>query len=212
MIKFDNVDLAYNGKKVFAGLSLEIKEGEKVAISGRSGIGKSSLFSLILGFTEPAKGKVLFNGICVDEKTAWNVRKQISFIDQDVSVGVNKVSEWISFVAGLKSNSAIDFGEKKVKELMSFFELDHSFFNKNISDLSGGERQRIAIILSALLGRKIFLLDEVTSALDKHLKKKAADFFIGKKEWTVLIISHDSVWVENTPVKVFDLEAGKWKQ
>ena len=211
MIKFDSVDLAYNGKIVFADLSLEIRQGEKVVISGRSGLGKSSIFSLILGFVEPSKGKVFFDGLCVDDKTAWDVRRKVSFIDQDVSVGVERVSDWIDFVSGFKANRGLDFGEKKVKELMSCFDLGHDLLNKNISELSGGERQRVAIILSAMLGRKIFLLDEVTSALDKHLKKKVVDFFFREKDWTVVIISHDSVWLDNISVKVFDLEVGKWK-
>lgn len=212
MIKFENVDLAYNEKKIFAGLSLEIKQGEKIAVAGRSGLGKSSLFSLILGFVEPTDGNVFFGGVRIDEKTAWQVRRKIAFVDQDVSLGHEKAADWISFVSGLKANSSADFAETKVKELMGYFELEHSLLNKNVSDLSGGERQRVAIVLSVLLARKIFLLDEVTSALDKNLKQKVADYFIGKKEWTVIVISHDSVWVDNACVKVFDLETGKWKQ
>ena len=77
--------------------------------------------------------------------------------------------------------------------------------------MSGGERQRLAIIISVLLKRNIFFLDEITSALDKHLKKKVADFFVEKDDWTAIIISHDPVWLENQSVKVFDLEEGKWK-
>lgn len=211
MIKFDNVDLAYDGKNVFTSLSLEIKHGEKVVISGKSGLGKSSLFSLILGFVQPTGGKIFFDGICVDEKTAWDVRKKVSLIDQDVSLGVDRVSDWILFVSGFRANTSLDFGKKKVEELMSCFDLNHDLINKNISELSGGERQRIAIVLSILLERKFFLLDEVTSALDKYLKKKVADFFIGEKEWTVVVISHDSIWLDNASVKVFDLETGKWK-
>jgi len=210
MIKLDCVGLKYNEKKVFSGLSLEILRGEKVVVLGRSGLGKSSLFSLILGYVQPNCGNVFFCGVCIDEKTVWDVRKRVSFIDQDVSVGGGTVAEWLAFVSGLRVNSSLDFGNNQVRELFELFELGHDLLDKDVSELSGGERQRIAIVVSALLGREVFLLDEVTSALDKHLKEKVTGFFLKEAGWTVVVISHDAVWLDNPAVKVFDLEAEKW--
>ena len=60
--------------------------------------------------------------------------------------------------------------------------------------MSGGEKQRFALIAGLLLGRKIFLLDEVTSSLDRDMKKKVVDFFADQTDWTVLAVSHDTVW------------------
>ena len=210
MIEFKNVSLNFNGKAVFSNLSFAISGGDKVVVLGKSGLGKSSLFSLILGFVQPDSGTVLFDGICVDEKSVWDVRRKIAFVDQDVSVGAGKLSEWLVFVSGFKSNSSADFGQKKVEELMNFFEMGHDLLDKDVSELSGGERQRIAIVVSVLLGRKVFLLDEVTSALDRNLKEKVAEFVFREKDWTVIVISHDNIWFNNTSVKIFDLEAGKW--
>lgn len=212
MIKFENIDLIFDDKKIFSDFSLEIAKGEKAIFLGKSGLGKSSLFALLLGFVRPQNGKVLIDGVPVDEHTVWHVRQKVSFIDQDVSVGDYKVSEWFAFVAGIKENQSLDFSEDKIQGLMDFFELSRDLLNKDISELSGGERQRVAIIVSVLLGRNVFLLDEVTSALDKNLKKKTADFFIRHKDWTVISISHDAVWLDNLNVKVFDLERKSWKQ
>ncbi len=212
MIGFENIDLAFDDKKVFSGFSLEIAQGEKVVLLGKSGLGKSSLFALLLGFVRPQKGRVLFDGAPVDEHTVWDVRQKVSFVDQDVSVGDYKVSDWFTFVAGIKANQSLDFSEDKIHELMDSFELSRDLLNKDISEISGGERQRVAIIVSALLGRDVFLLDEVTSALDKNLKKKVADFFIGHEDWTVLSVSHDALWLDNPHVRIFDLEQKAWKQ
>ena len=68
MIKLVNVNLAYNGESVFENFSLEIKTGAKAVILGKSGLGKSSLFCLILGFTTPIKGKVFFDGVLLTRK------------------------------------------------------------------------------------------------------------------------------------------------
>ena len=212
MIKFNNIHLCYNGKIIIQNLSFEIKHGEKAVLLGKSGSGKSSLFGLFLGFIEPSEGEIIFEGMRVDKKSAWYVRKKVAYIDQDVSIGDGKVLDLLNFVSELKTNTSLDFNKGKVNDLLSHFELSNDTINKEIGDLSGGERQRLAIVISILLERNIFLLDEVTSSLDKHLKKKVADYFVEREDWTCLVISHDSIWLDNPAVKVFDLEEGKWKQ
>ena len=212
MIEFDGVHLSYGGKVVFKGLSFKIEQGGKVVIYGRSGIGKSSLFSLILGFIRPDRGSVRFGGTPIDEKSCWDVRRQVAFVDQDVSIGRGRVADWFKFVLALKANSAVADRGERLEDLMKYFELDHSISKSDIEDLSGGERQRIVIITAILLGRDTFLLDEVTSSLDRNMKEKVARQFCSRSDWTVVIISHDSVWLNNPELKVFDLEAGVWKR
>ena len=117
----------------------------------------------------------------------------------------------LNFVSELKTNTSLSFNKETVDDLLSHFELRNDIIDKEIGDLSGGERQRLAIVISILLERNIFLLDEVTSDLDKHLKKKVADYFVERENWTCLVISHDSIWLDNPAVRVFDVEEGKWK-
>lgn len=181
-------------------------------LSGRSGSGKSSLLGLLLGFIEPGKGEVLFEGTNIDKKNAWYVRKKIAYIDQDVSIGNGNILDLLNFVSGLKTNKPLYFSKEKVNGLLSDFELSSDIIYKDTEELSGGEKQRLAIVISILLERNVFLLDEITSSLDKHLKKKVADYFVERKDWTCLVISHDIVWLDNPAVKVFDLEQDKWKQ
>jgi len=212
VIKFENIHINYGGVKVIENLSLEIGRGEKVVIFGKSGSGKSSLFSLLLGFTTPEKGKVFFDGKPVDEKNVWNVRENIAYIDQSVSLGSGKIKESLASVFALKANAGLGFSEKRLNDLTNFFDLPPDVNDKNIEDLSGGEKQRLAIIIAILLKRNVFLLDEITSALDEALKKKVADYFANNNEYTCLINSHDPVWLENPTIKIFNLDEKKWLQ
>ena len=72
--------------------------------------------------------------------------------------------------------------------------LEDDILDKNFQELSGGEKQRIGILIALLLNRDIYLLDEVTSALDVNLKKTVADYFLARENWTLLVISHDREW------------------
>jgi len=211
MITFDHIHLAFDGRKILNDLSFSVKRGEKVVVLAKSGAGKSSLFSLVLGFLAAQEGEIFFAGRRVDEKSVWEIRKKIAYIDQDASLGGGKIIDLLDSVAKLKANLHLDGFQEQLQVLLPYFELDKEVIKKNIEALSGGERQRLAIIIAVLLQRDVFLLDEVTSALDKHLKKKVADFFLAREDRTCLVISHDPVWLENPAVKIFNLEEGKWK-
>ena len=208
VIEFENIHLNFNNRSVIKNLSLKINQGDKVVISGKSGCGKSSLLSLVLGFITPCEGKVFFDGAGVDEKTVWDVRKRIAYIDQDTSLGSGSVNDLLDFVSRLKVNAHLNFA---LDDLMKLFELNREVIPKSIKELSGGERQRLAIVIAVLLNRDVFFLDEITASLDKHLKRKVANFFLNRENWTCVIVSHDPVWTENSAVRVFDFEEKKWK-
>ncbi len=210
MITLDNISLDYNEKRIFDHLCLNIQKGSKVVITGKSGLGKSSVFNLLLGFAVPQEGRIVFDNVMVDAITIWTVRKKTAFVDQDTSIGPGKTVDWIRSVFNFKANASNEFPEEQMNALLAYFELGQEVLQKNISDLSGGERQRVAIITSILLGRDIFLLDEITSALDAHLKEKTVDFFLRHDQWTVVTIAHDSVWRAHPAVRVFDLEEQSW--
>ena len=87
---------------------------------------------------------------------------------------------------------------------MKELELNQDILEKNFENLSGGEKQRIGILIALMLERDVFLLDEVTSALDSELKKKVVDHFLKHKDWTLFIISHDREW-ERDGVEIVEI-------
>ena len=93
---------------------------------------------------------------------------------------------------------------EKLRVFMRELELEYDILDKNFQELSGGEKQRIGILITFLLNRDIYLLDEITSALDVNLKKKVADYFLAREDWTILEISHDREWYRDW-VEIIDL-------
>ncbi|KUO49767.1 MAG: hypothetical protein APF76_00540 [Desulfitibacter sp. BRH_c19] len=206
MIVYNDVSVTFNNHYLFRNINLKVNKGDKVLVYGKSGIGKSVLFKMLLGFILPKEGEVYFDNKLLNSKNVWNVRKKIAYVSQGVDIGSVAVIDLINTIFSYKANSHLLLASSPLIQLLYDFELTEETLTKNLSDLSGGERQRIAIILAILLGRDVFLLDEVTAALDSNLKNKVINLFIGNPNWTVLIISHDKDWLENKQIKVFNLE------
>lgn len=204
MIKFSNISKSFSEKIILNGLSFEIGKNEKVIFSGKSGIGKSTIFKILLGFEKPDSGNIYFENQLVNEKNIWNIRSKIAYVSQDVDIGIGKVSALFDFTLNLKTNNNKNINN--ISELLSTFGLNDDFLSKNIEELSGGEKQRIAIINSLILKRDIFLLDEITSSLDTDLKVKIIDYFMKNPNFTVLYISHDKYLTDNIDVKLINLE------
>ncbi len=124
---------------------------------------------------------------------------------QNPDVLRGNVLEAIKEIFSSKINNSTNFSTQKLKELMSYFNLQDSTLTKDFSELSGGEKQRIAIIISILLDREIFLLDEPTASLDEELKEKTVDFFSKQKNKIQLVISHDPQWEKLENVKIMEV-------
>ncbi len=178
---------------LFKDFCLQIKAGEKVALVGQSGSGKSSLTKLLFRFLEPQQGIISFDGINAKDFTLQSLRQQISMVPQqpdlfhrsirdNITLG-NTVSETalitaaqhancLEFINGLPEKFDTLVGERGVK-------------------LSGGERQRIAIARAFLEDAPIVVLDEATSALDSLTEKQiqTAIFNLIKTK-TAIIIAH----------------------
>ncbi len=210
VLELRKVNLSYE-KKIFQDLNLKIYPGDKVVFIGSSGIGKTSLFKIILGFINDYQGEILFSGEKVSKQNIWKIRSQIAYIDQDVSFPEGKVANFWEYVFSLKANQKIKPSLEERENIFTFLELPFSVLGKKSEEVSGGERQRLALAIALLLKRKIFLLDEATSSLDRKLKKKVVDYFLNQKSLTVLSISHDSEWLDTNKAKVFNLEQNKWQ-
>ncbi len=193
MIELKNISLTYSENTLYDNFNLKVEKGELILLSGPSGSGKSSLLRMIPGFIRPHSGEVILFGQALDKHSLKSVRQKISYISQDVDFREEIVQDLIEEIFQYKINRHISSPLPKIMQLMDEFQLSQDLIHKNIRELSGGERQRLGIIICLVLDRDIWLLDEVTSALDSELKEMVVSR-IGKSGKTVLIVSHDPQW------------------
>ena len=209
MIEFRNITVKFKNTMLFDNFSMSLDEGEKVLLFGKSGTGKSTFLKLVLGFIRPITGEILINNEKFDRKKVWQLRKTTAYVNQNLEIGEGNIREYLAEFLSLKSNVNVEFSEQEIAKLIEFFELPTDLLEKNIEDISGGEKQRFAIIMSILLNRDIYLLDEITSGLDAEMKQKVVDFFAIEFNKTLLIVSHDEIWREFPNIRVITLNGAK---
>lgn len=205
IFKINNLTKRFTEDFVLNNFSLTVNEGDKINISGRSGIGKSTLFKLLLGFEPSDSGSIYFKNKKITEQNIWNIRRQIAYIPQDVNIGSGTVSSLFNETLNFKANLFLKNEQNQISGFISKFGFTNEILSKNIEELSGGEKQRVAIINGLILGRKIYLLDEITSALDAELKATVLNYFLKNNNFTVLYISHDDYLPENCNVRTINL-------
>lgn len=196
MISFTNVDINYDSEKVIENFSLEVKKGEKVVLSGPSGSGKSTILNAIMGFVNMLKGVVTVNGNIVGPQAIHTIRKQISWLPQDVDFNVKYCRELVYFPFQFQVNKSIKPSDKVVNDLLAALLLPAGILNKAIDEISGGQKQRLALASVLMLNRPILLLDEPSSALDAVSADAIVAILSAKKDVTVVSSSHDAEWIQ----------------
>ncbi|MBC8442318.1 MAG: ATP-binding cassette domain-containing protein [Deltaproteobacteria bacterium] len=199
MINFESVYLKRNDKEIFSGLDFFVQKNEKVLIQGKSGIGKTTLFKILLGFETIDKGRVTFNKKDIVKEHITEIRHQIFYLSQDIDLKNEKVKNLLEEI--LEYNLLKNQDKAHFADLLNFLDLNDIILNQSIKELSGGERQRIGLLIGFLLDRPVWLLDEPTSALDDIMKNKIIDYIIGQDK-TIIIISHDDVWKKNNTIRI----------
>ena len=199
MIKFESVYLERKNKEIFSGLNFFVQKNEKILIQGKSGIGKTTLFKILLGFETIDRGRVSFNNLDIVKEHIRDIRHQIFYLSQDIDLKDGRVGELLDEI--WEHNLLKNQDKSYFMDLLNFLDLSDKLLDQTVKELSGGERQRIGLLICFLLDRPVWLLDEPTSALDDIMKKKRADYILDQEK-TIVLISYDNVWQKNNAVKI----------
>ncbi len=195
-LKFENVTISFDTKPVLDQFSFEVKEGEKVVVSGDSASGKSTIINLVLGFCNPDSGRILIDGEDIRDMNIHKWRSRIGWLPQEFPFGAQLVRDVIFRPFSFKSNKLVKPTDEEILVLFSKLGLEESALSKKMDEVSGGQKQRIGLIISLLLKRDVLLLDEPTAALDKHNKKLVMAHLLKNKHSTILSTSHDQEWID----------------
>ena len=186
-----DVRVRFGEQAVLRGFSLALGPGEKALLTGPSGCGKSTVLRCFLGFVVPEAGSVHIEDKELTPVSVWPLRRRIAYVAQEPDLGTGTAMEALERPFHYRANSALRGNLDRVLEWFERFRLDRDLLRKDVGDLSGGEKQRIALISAILLDRPIFLLDEITSALDKTSKQAVAEYFRSRQDVTMLVVAHD---------------------
>ena len=197
-IRFEALNFNYSGVSgesvgLFENFDLDIKAGEKIALVGHSGSGKTSLTKLLFRFIEPQTGKITIDGNDVQRFTLESLRSQISLIPQQPELFHRNIRDNITLGKNISDEELYDVLEKA--GALEFVQAMPDKLNTLVGErgvkLSGGEKQRVAIARAFLDGAKVVVLDEATSALDSITEQaiqKALFKLIEDK--TAIVIAH----------------------
>ena len=222
-IEFKDITFIYpsdvNQRKILEGLNLVIEPGQKVALVGESGCGKSTTINLIERLYEATEGKVLIDGRDIKEYDLEYLRNLIGYVQQEpvlfntsirdnLFFGRNEYVKTLGDPESLMKEACADAYAKEFIE-MKQEKYDYVVGIKG-GKLSGGQKQRLAIARAILCKPKILILDEATSALDNKSEKEvqAALDHISEKSVTTVIIAHRLSTIKNADV-IYALKGGK---
>ena len=214
-IRFEHVSFAYQDKEVLRDISMTLPENSLTALVGPSGSGKSTVMKLCARFYDPQKGRVLFNGVPMNEINPESLMSRISMVFQDVYLFQDTIRDNIRFgktdateeevIAAAKKACCHDF-------IMRLPQGYDTMVGEGGCTLSGGEKQRISIARAILKNARIILLDEATASLDPENEvevQKAIDTLV--KGRTVIAIAHRLKTIKDAD-QIIVLDNGQTKE
>ena len=211
---FENVSLTYPGAQLpaLSGINLRIAPGQRVAVVGPSGSGKSSLVNLALRFWKPNAGYITMGGVPLEQMKAEDVRSRISALSQHAHLFTATIAENL-LVANPDASAAEIENACHLAQIHDFIiaqpEGYHTYVGANGLKLSGGEARRLAVARALLKKAPILLLDEPTEGMDNDTERALLDAVLdARRDCAVLLITHRPAALEKMD-EILLLEGGR---
>ena len=201
-ISFEHVNFSYaNNIQILSDINFTVKSGEKFALVGSSGGGKSTICNLIPRFYEISEGQILLDGINIKKIKRNSLRNQIGIVQQDVFLFAGSVRENIAYAKPNATDQEIILAAKRAEihdDIMNMPDGYETIVGERGIKLSGGQKQRISIARCFLKNPPILILDEATSALDTATEIKIQKAFDElSKGRTTIVIAHRLSTIKN---------------
>ena len=227
LISVNKVSKTYHSRLLLDGVSFSIERGDKIALIGCNGTGKSTLFKMIQGKVEPDEGEVLHHGTAIAGYLSQNMdeldaggslltSEELSTIEDkmheaefrlataDAAESQALLREYEQLTSRFEALGGYDY-EPRMKAALAGLGLSNIDWTRDISSFSGGEKMRICLARLIVSHPDILLLDEPTNHLDTDAMEWL-ESFIRSYGGAVLLISHDRYFIDHTVTKVFELE------
>ena len=215
-IEFKNVDFEYEeNKNVITNFNLSVKKGEKIALVGNSGGGKSTIVNLLPRFYDVSHGTIEIDGVDIKKYKLKSLRKKIGIVPQDTFLFSGTIEENIKYGNRTATTEEVIDAAKQANAHVFIEKLSNGYLTE-IGErgvkLSGGQKQRIAIARAILENPEILILDEATSALDNESEKLVQDALEKlMKDKTSFVIAHRLSTVISCD-KIIVLQAGEIRE
>jgi iron(III) transport system ATP-binding protein len=214
ILTLSNVSKSFGKQTVLKGLSLEVADGEFVAVLGSSGSGKTTLLRLIAGFDEPDSGEISISGKLVASKNVFVAAeaRKVGYVPQDAALFPHlSVFENVAFgLKGLSKAARVD----RVRQLLKLVSME-SFENQSATELSGGQKHRVALARALAPEPELILLDEPFAALDAELRTRIREEIkqvLDKVSSTTILVTHDQEEALSIADRVALLRDGNFAQ
>ena len=212
-IAFEDVSFAYGrGSTVLARVNLEIEPGATIAVVGASGVGKTTLASLILRFYDPTAGRITLDGSDLRAVTLKSLRANLALVTQEPILFAATIRENIAYGRPDATDAEIEAAARAAgahEFIQALPEKYHTPIAERGASLSGGQRQRIAIARAFLKNAPVVILDEPTAALDAETEERLLQTFQHlMKGRTALVIAH-RLSTARSADRVIVLQAGR---
>lgn len=195
-IRFSGVNFTYphTGITALKDFNLHIRPGEKIAVIGRTGSGKTTMAQLLLRMYDPQEGAIMVDGHDVRQLTLHNLRDQISYVPQDVFLFSDTIAGNIRFGEPGANDAAVQQAARQAsveKDILGFPEGFQTVVGERGVTLSGGQKQRVSIARALIRQPNILLFDDCLSAVDARTEKEIiGNLYAYLKDKTAIIITH----------------------